>query len=55
MVIFSTYDNAFIFSDYYIEFTTKLSSDLLYGLGERFSNNLRKGNGKWTIYNQANG
>lgn len=54
VVLFSTYDHPFIFSNYYIEFTTKLHNDLLYGLGERFSSNLRKTNGKWTVYNKAN-
>jgi len=41
-ILFSTYDGDFIFSDYYIEITTKLQNDLIYGLGERFSLNFRK-------------
>lgn len=32
-VIFSTYDNSFIYSNYYIEIGTEVASDKIFGLG----------------------
>jgi len=43
----------FIYSDYYIQIGTELASDKIFGLGERFSTNFRKKDGKWTIFNKA--
>jgi hypothetical protein len=50
--IFSTYGLNFIYSNYYIEVGTEVASDKIFGLGERFSVNLRKGEGKWTVWNR---
>lgn len=52
-VIFSTLEKNFIFSNYYIEIGTEVASNKIFGLGERFSVNFRKDNGKWTVFNRA--
>lgn len=52
-LIFSTYDSQFIYSNYYIEIGTEAASDKIFGLGERFSVNLRKYDAKWTVWNRA--
>lgn len=51
-VLFSTYEQEFIYSNYYIQIGTELASDKLFGLGERFSVNFRKKDAMWTIWNR---
>ena len=54
-VLFSTYDQNIIFSDHYLEIGTEVSSDYIYGIGERFLTSFRKTDGKWTIFNRDRG
>ncbi len=53
--IFSTYDGDFVFSEYYLEITTKIYGYYMAGLGERFNSGFRLKEGKWTIFNRGRG
>ena len=53
--IFSTYDLNFVYSDKYLEIGTQLETKYTWGLGERFTNMFRLGEGKWTIFNRDRG
>ena len=53
--LFSTYEGELIYSDHYLQISTELDCDYTYGLGERFNQNLRLKEGKWTIFNRDRG
>lgn len=54
-VLFSTHGREFIYSDKYLEITTEIASDFVYGIGERFQDSFRKKDGKWTVFNRDRG
>ena len=49
-MLFNTEDDYLIFSDLYLELTTKLTSEYIFGYGERNSKNLRLTKGIYTLY-----
>lgn len=54
-ILFSTYEGNFTYSDYYLEISTVISNEYIYGLGERFNSGFRLRDGKWTIFNRDRG
>jgi len=54
-VLFDSSKGELIFSEYYLEITTVVTSRYVYGLGERFSDSFRLKPGKFTIFNRDRG
>jgi alpha-glucosidase len=50
-VIFDTRGGNIIFSQYYLEISTQVTSNIVYGFSERFSDSFRLKTGKYTIFN----
>jgi alpha-glucosidase len=53
--LFNTQGQDLIFSEHYLEWTSQVDSEHLYGIGERFQQGFRKGDGKWTNFNRDRG
>jgi alpha-glucosidase len=54
-VLFDTSKGELIFSDYYMEITTTVTSRIVYGFSERFSDSFRIKPGQFTIFNRDRG